>query len=57
VTPNLLINDRVLTSSRYVNTDISSVIKLEILLFLGVSAGLKWLIWNAVDRFVEWIIN
>ena len=54
---NLLISDRVLTSRKYINIDISGIIKLENLSFVGVSAGLKWLIRHAVDRFVERIIN
>jgi hypothetical protein len=34
-----------------------ATIKMENLSFLGVSAGLKWLIGHAVDWFVELIIN
>jgi hypothetical protein len=53
----MLISDLVLASRRYINIDVSGVIKLENLSFIGVAAGLKWLIRHAVDWFVERIIN
>jgi hypothetical protein len=57
VTLNLLVSDCVLTSRRYIKIDVSGVIKLENLSFVGASAGLKWLSRHVVDRSVERIIN
>jgi hypothetical protein len=44
-------------SRRYINIDVSGIIKLENLLFIGVSARQKWLSQHAVGWYVEGMIN